>query len=204
MNISALFNQQQCGVVLFTLSCPHEGGPASIILTINNNNNHRWLFIVLKAWAGVHIVVSVVSVVRKKFIGQIQLYGNLTYKCSIQKKWQIQLVVKDRMNSISPMNFFRTTDTTDTTIWKPGLRFADKDVRLPEYTTAGHVKSNRQEFKNTFSLMSNCPVLKRILIISACPWRTARWKQVVPFESCNKNVYHFISIFYTRMFRWLG
>ena len=26
------------------------------------------------------------------------------------------------MNSIGPMNFFRTTYTTDTTIWKPGLR----------------------------------------------------------------------------------
>ena len=25
------------------------------------------------------------------------------------------------MNSMGPMNFFRTTDTTDTTIWKPGL-----------------------------------------------------------------------------------
>ena len=25
------------------------------------------------------------------------------------------------MNSICPMKFFRTTDTTDTTIWKPGL-----------------------------------------------------------------------------------
>ena len=35
---------------------------------------------------GFHIVVSVVSVVRKKFIGQIQLYGNLPYKCSIQQK----------------------------------------------------------------------------------------------------------------------
>ena len=155
----------------------------------------------LRLKLGFHIVLSVVSVERKKFIGQIQLYGNLPYKCSIQKKWQIQLFVQDRMNSICPMNYFRTTDTT---IWKSGLRFAEKDVRLPEYTTAGHVKSNRQEFKNTFSLMSNCPVLKRILIISACPWRTARWKQVVPFESCNKNVYHFISIFYTRMFRWLG
>ena len=74
---------------------------------------------------GFHIVVSVVSVVsfvRKKFIGLIQLYGNLPYKCSIQKKPQIQLVVRDRMNSIGPMNFFRATDTTDTTIWKPGLR----------------------------------------------------------------------------------
>ena len=38
---------------------------------------------------GFHIivsVVSVVSVVRKKFIGQIKLYGNLPYKCSMQKK----------------------------------------------------------------------------------------------------------------------
>ena len=69
-------------------------------------------------------VVSVVSVVRKKFIGQLQFYGNLPYKCSIQKKRQIQLFVRDRMNSIGPMNFFRTTDTTDTTdttIWKPGF-----------------------------------------------------------------------------------
>ena len=63
---------------------------------------------------GFHIVVSVV---RKKVISQLQLYGNLPYKCSIQKKRQIQLV-RDRMNSICPMNFFRTTDTT---IWKPGF-----------------------------------------------------------------------------------
>ena len=55
---------------------------------------------------GFHVVVSVVSVVRKKFIGQIQLYGNLRYKCSIQKKRQIELVVRDRINSICPMNFF--------------------------------------------------------------------------------------------------
>ena len=80
-----------------------------------------------KVKPGFHIVVPVVSVVRKKFIGQIQLYGNLPYKCSMQKKRQIQVVVLDRMNSICPMNFFRTigttdtTDTTDTTIWKPGF-----------------------------------------------------------------------------------
>ena len=64
------------------------------------------------------------SVIRKKFIGQLQLYGNLPYKCSIQKKRQIQLFVRDRMNSIYPMNLFRMTDTTDTTdtmIWKPGF-----------------------------------------------------------------------------------
>ena len=55
---------------------------------------------------------------------ETRLYGNLPYKCSIQKKRQIHLVVGDRMNSICPMNFFRTTDTTDTTdttIWEPGL-----------------------------------------------------------------------------------
>ena len=79
---------------------------------------HFWSFIFKP---GFHIVVSVVSVVRKKFIGQIQLYGNLPYKSSIQKKRQIQLVLRDRMNSICPMNFFRTTYTTDTTIWKPSF-----------------------------------------------------------------------------------
>jgi len=55
---------------------------------------------------GFHIVVSVVSVVRKKFIGQIQLHGNLPHKRSIQKKRQIQLAVRDRMNSLCPMIFF--------------------------------------------------------------------------------------------------
>ena len=43
---------------------------------------------------------------------------------TIQKKRQIQVFVLDRMNSICPMKFFRTTDTTDTTdttIWKPGF-----------------------------------------------------------------------------------
>ena len=74
--------------------------------------------VIFRLKPGFHIVVSVV---RKKFIGQLQLYGNLPYKCSIQKKRQIQLVVRDRMNSICPMNFFRTTDTTDTTMWKPGF-----------------------------------------------------------------------------------
>ena len=87
---------------------------------------------------GFHIVVSVVSVVsvvRKKFIGQLQFYGNLPYKCSIQKKRQIQLFVRDRMNSVCPLNFFRTTDTTDTTdttIWKP--RFTNKNFTAEPIT----------------------------------------------------------------------
>ena len=73
-------------------------------------------------------VVSVVSVVRKKFIGQIQLYGNLPYKCSIQKKRQIQLVVRDRMNSVRPMNFFSHDrhDRYD--------RYNDMETRLYEET----------------------------------------------------------------------
>ena len=49
---------------------------------------------------------------------ETRLYGNLPYKCSTQQKRQNELVVRDKMNSIRPMNFFRTTDTT---IWKPGL-----------------------------------------------------------------------------------
>ena len=42
----------------------------------------------------------------------------------MQKKRQIHLDVRDGMNSICPMNSFRTTDTTDTTdttIWRPGF-----------------------------------------------------------------------------------
>ena len=31
------------------------------------------------------------------------------------------LKITIRMNSICAMNFFRSTDTTDTTIWKPGF-----------------------------------------------------------------------------------
>ena len=47
------------------------------------------------------------------------------------------------MNSICPMNFFRTTDTTDTTIWKPGFR------ELKHTTIFGHV---RKAEDNYFSL----------------------------------------------------
>ena len=107
---------------------------------------------------GFHIivsVVSVVSVVRKKFIGQLQLYGNLSYKCSIQKKRQIQLFVRDRMNSLCPMNFFRTTDTTDTTIWKPGFT----------YMTTAWVNNMNPIFFVHFdgapALQSNCSVLRQ-------------------------------------------
>ena len=34
------------------------------------------------------------------------------------------------MNSMGSMNFFRTTDTTDTTIWKPGFTAFRKLQRL--------------------------------------------------------------------------
>ena len=69
------------------------------------------------AWFPYRCICRICLVCRtKKIIGQLQLYGNLPYKCSIQKKRQIQLVVRDRMNSNCPMNFFRTMDTTDTAI----------------------------------------------------------------------------------------
>ena len=66
----------------------------------------------------------------------------------MQKKRQIQLLVRDRMNSICPMNFFRTTDTTDatdTTIWKPGFTHV-KPVKVYVRT---HVKITRQ-WRSTF------------------------------------------------------
>ena len=108
---------------------------------------------------GFHIVVSVVSVVRKKFIGQLQLYGNLPYKCSIQKKQQIQLFVRDRMNSICPMNFLRTTDTTDTTIWKPDLTFRGHVLNTACLQTVWRsvtsIKARWLEHQNTFGLGSS-------------------------------------------------
>ena len=45
----------------------------------------------------------------------------------------VQLVVRERMNSIWPMNFFRTTDTTDTTIWKPGLTSKTRNCADPSH-----------------------------------------------------------------------
>ena len=51
----------------------------------------QWRALVVFFKPGFYIVVSVVSVVRKKFIGQIQLYGNL------------------------PVHMLNTTETTDTT-----------------------------------------------------------------------------------------
>ena len=81
-----------------------------------------WGFLLLSSsWLLKPGFLIVVSAVRKKLIGQIQLYGNLPYKCSIQKKRRIQLVVRDRMNSICPMNFF-SYDRYD--------RYNDMETRL--------------------------------------------------------------------------
>ena len=107
---------------------------------------------------GFHIVVSVVSVLSKKLLRQIQPYGNLTHNRPIR---QIQRVLRDRNDSISYNRYNRkwawhdsillmettasdwhdrynknvsqntlcsaavtateTTDTTNTTIWKPKI-----------------------------------------------------------------------------------
>ena len=71
---------------------------------------------------GFHIVVSVVSVVRKKFIGQIEFILSRTTSCICRLCCIEHLYGRLPYSCICPMNFFRTTDTTDTTIWKPGLK----------------------------------------------------------------------------------
>ena len=103
---------------------------------------------------GFHIVVSVV---RKKSIRQLQIYGNLPYKCSRQKKRQIKLFVRDRMNSICPTNFFRTTDTTDTTIWKPGFKLPKREFKIFDATVAKtSFKIASSGFSIYFAIMSVC------------------------------------------------
>ena len=73
---------------------------------------------------GYHIVVSVVSVVsvvRKKIIGQIEFILSCTTSCICCIE---HLYGRLQYSCICPMIFFRTTDatdTTDTTIWKPGF-----------------------------------------------------------------------------------
>jgi len=76
------------------------------------------------------------------------------YKCSIQKKLQIQLVLRDRMNSICPMNFFRTTDTTDTTIWKPGLK-STSDRGIKRARQAKALRSLRNDDANGNDSVTN-------------------------------------------------
>ena len=77
---------------------------------------------------GFHIVVfvvSVVSVVRKKFIGQIEFILSRTTSCIYRFFCIEHLYGRFPYSYIRPMNCFRTTDTTDTTdttIWKPGLK----------------------------------------------------------------------------------
>ena len=79
---------------------------------------------------GFHIVVSVVSVVsvvRKKFIGQIEFILSRRTSCICHFFCIEHLYGRFPLSFICPMNFFRTTDTTDTTdttIWKPGFRTA--------------------------------------------------------------------------------
>ena len=139
---------------------------------------------------GFHIVVSVVSVVRKKFIGQMQIYGNLPYKCSIQKKRQIQPFVRDRMNSICPTNFFRTTDTTDTTdttIWEPGLslgtNFPTRDTTSTEARTSS--ENVTSHFCNHFQLFKVIMLEKCLLTVLE-----SIWNQRVGDKKTKLNICH--------------
>ena len=67
-------------------------------------------------------VVSVVSVVRKKFIGQIYFILSRTTSC-ICRFFCIEHLYAGGFHKVISVLwiFFRTTDTTDTTIWKPGF-----------------------------------------------------------------------------------
>jgi len=63
---------------------------------------------------GFHIVVSVMSVVQKKFIRQIQLYGNLPYNRSMRQKRQIQRILSPATDTTRSGR-----DTTAFCSWKP-------------------------------------------------------------------------------------
>ena len=129
------------------------------------------------------------SVVRKKFIGQLQLYGNLPYKCSIHKKRQIQLVVRDRMNSLCPMNFFRTTDTTDTTdttIWKPGLR--SPQHRKLRFYSPHHciIKDTANPHVPLLHKIQSNPAISNSVISNSPQFRTHR-SSLTLFRTCRKQ-----------------
>ena len=66
------------------------------------------------------------------------------------------------MNSICPMNFFRTTDTTDTTIWKPGFERVGNwkttvVTGLPLVTRSTTRKASREN--NDFFFIYSCHFL---------------------------------------------
>ena len=98
----------------------------------------REVFYNLQAWfkPGFHIVVSVVSVVsvvRKKFIGPIEFILSRTTSCICRFCCIEQLYGRFPYSCICPINFFRTkdtTDTTDTTIWKPGFSLFKQTERI--------------------------------------------------------------------------
>ena len=78
-------------MVFILLSILHAKSGTLYLLTLERRllypvSNAKGQLLITTLKPGFHIVVSVVSVVRNKFIGQIKLYGNVPYKCSIQKK----------------------------------------------------------------------------------------------------------------------
>ena len=146
---------------------------------------------------GFHIVVSVVSVVRKKFARQIQLCGNLPYNRSIRQKRQIQLVVRDRMNSICPMKFFRTTDTTDatdTTIWKSGLYLLQQIqhevgvIRQQFVNGNPHDKCNKNVSQNTPLLFSKWRRRSKVMLNARSPLSWRNVSAMNPFTTNSQKI----------------
>ena len=108
---------------------------------------------------GFHIVVSVVSVVsvvRKKFIGQIEFILSRTTSCICRFFCIEHLYGRFPYSCICPMNFFRTTDTTDTTdttTWKPGLNVLTWDNYIRTRFSNKARRRKKKTFSSSFALL---------------------------------------------------
>ena len=123
---------------------------------------------------GFHIVVSVVSVVsvvRKKFIEQIEIILSRTTS-SICRFFCIEhLYRRFPYSCICPMNFFRTTDTTDTTdttTWKPGLNIRLSNAATQHLLYRTFVFSTLPSFCGVKTHASYC-------IVTVSMWKFKDW-----------------------------
>ena len=156
----------------------------------------RRCFKLPKAWFPYRCICRVCRT-KKKFVRQIQLCGNLPYNRSIRQKRQIQLVVRDRMNSICPMKFFRTTDTTDatdTTIWKPGLYLLQQIqhevgvIRQHFVNGNPHDKCNKNVSQNTPLLFSKWRRRSKVMLNARSPLSWRNVSAMNPFTTNSQKI----------------
>ena len=125
---------------------------------------------------GFHIVVSVVSVVRKKFVRQIQLCGNLPYNRSIRQKRQIQLVVRDRMNYIS-CNRYNTK-------WS----WYDSILLMETITCNPRNKCNKNVSHNTPLLFSKWRRRSKVMLNARSPLSWRNVSAMNPFTTNSQKI----------------